>query len=113
MRPPMGPLNRHNRLGPTYKYKFFSPPVMTSHPSSKTRLVGESVTFCCSAHGTPQPYLYEWFRNGDVLPNTIVDNSTLILHNLTTSDAGENRCRANSDAGAKYSRPATLTIYGT
>ncbi|CAH1231524.1 CILP2 [Branchiostoma lanceolatum] len=91
-------------------------PIITQHPESRSRLVGQEVTFCCEAHGSPEPDVedYEWFRNGDVLDKSVYGYSNqLTVTNLALSDAGEYRCRANSDAGAAYSESALLQIYGS
>ncbi|XP_035676212.1 cartilage intermediate layer protein 2-like [Branchiostoma floridae] len=91
-------------------------PIITQHPESRSRLVGQDVTFCCEAHGSPEPDAedYEWFRNGDILDKSVYGYSNqLTLTNLALSDAGEYRCRANSDAGAGYSESALLQIYAS
>ncbi|XP_078597525.1 cartilage intermediate layer protein 2-like [Branchiostoma floridae x Branchiostoma japonicum] len=91
-------------------------PIITQHPESRSRLVGQDVTFCCEAHGSPEPDAedYEWFRNGDILDKGVYGYSNqLTLTNLALSDAGEYRCRANSDAGAGYSESALLQIYAS
>ncbi|XP_035691280.1 hemicentin-1-like [Branchiostoma floridae] len=91
-------------------------PIITQHPESRSRLVGQDVTFCCEAHGSPDPDAedYEWFRNGDVLDKSVYGYSNqLSLTNLAVGDAGEYRCRANSAAGAAYSESALLQIYGS
>ncbi|XP_066301882.1 cartilage intermediate layer protein 2-like [Branchiostoma lanceolatum] len=91
-------------------------PIITQHPESRSRLVGQEVTFCCEAHGSPEPDAedYEWFRNGDVLDKSVYGYSNqLTVTNLALGDAGEYRCRANSDAGAAYSESALLQIYGS
>ncbi|XP_019614624.1 PREDICTED: coadhesin-like [Branchiostoma belcheri] len=91
-------------------------PIITQDPESRSRLVGQDVTFCCDAHGFPQPKAedYEWFRDGIVLDKSVYGYSNqLTLTNLALSDAGEYRCRANSAAGAAYSGSAQLQIYGS
>ncbi|XP_078680902.1 cartilage intermediate layer protein 2-like [Branchiostoma floridae x Branchiostoma belcheri] len=91
-------------------------PIITQHPESRSRLAGQEVTFCCDAHGFPQPEAedYEWFRDGTILDKSVYGYSNqLTLTNLALSDAGEYRCRANSEAGAAYSESAQLQIYGS
>ena len=34
--------------------------VMDLHPTSKKRVVGDDVLFCCAAIGNPLPDYYEW-----------------------------------------------------
>ncbi|XP_035685325.1 uncharacterized protein LOC118421892 [Branchiostoma floridae] len=86
-------------------------PIITEHPQSKKRIAGQDVTFCCAAHGSPTISSYEWFKDGQVLDQAMYDyNDTLTIEGLTVDDSGVYRCRANSDAGAKYSQEATLEI---
>ncbi|KAI8517066.1 hypothetical protein Bbelb_056470 [Branchiostoma belcheri] len=87
------------------------PPIITGHPQSKKRLVGQDVTFCCAAHGNPPISSYEWFKDGLVLDEDVYGyNDTLTIENLAVDDSGVYRCRANSDAGSKYSDEATLEV---
>ncbi|XP_078696338.1 cartilage intermediate layer protein 1-like isoform X2 [Branchiostoma floridae x Branchiostoma belcheri] len=87
------------------------PPIITEHPQSKKRLVGQDVTFCCDAHGNPPISSYEWFKDGLVLDEVMYGyNDTLTIENLAVDDSGVYRCRANSDAGSKYSDEATLEV---
>ncbi|XP_070569952.1 cartilage intermediate layer protein 1-like [Ptychodera flava] len=91
------------------KMRQLAPPVITRHPQSKVRLVGESVTLCCEASGVPSPSYYEWFNNNDVIDG--FEESSLTMDNLQMTDTGSYKCRAKSEAGAQYSEPASLTIY--
>ncbi|XP_066276185.1 cartilage intermediate layer protein 1-like isoform X2 [Branchiostoma lanceolatum] len=87
------------------------PPIIDQHPQSKKRIAGQDVTFCCAAHGNPPISSYEWFKDGLVLDEAVYSyNDTLTLTGLTVDDSGVYRCRANSDAGAKYSEEATLAV---
>ncbi|XP_078681317.1 cartilage intermediate layer protein 2-like isoform X1 [Branchiostoma floridae x Branchiostoma belcheri] len=91
-------------------------PIITQHPEGRARQVGQEVTFCCEAHGfpDPDPEDFEWFRNGEILDKTVYGYSNqLTVTNLALGDAGEYRCRANSDAGAAYSEPAFLQVFGS
>ncbi|KAL3875270.1 hypothetical protein ACJMK2_038192 [Sinanodonta woodiana] len=86
-------------------------PQFTVNPTSKYRLSGEGATICCAAFGNPEIKYYEWLKDGILLSNSMYPNGThLQLTNLTTSDSGEYVCRANSDAGARKSAGATLSI---
>eukprot|EP00058_Branchiostoma_floridae_P022936 XP_002608426.1 hypothetical protein BRAFLDRAFT_96564 [Branchiostoma floridae] len=87
------------------------PPVIDQHPQSKKRIAGQDVTFCCAAHGNPPISSYEWFKDGLVLDEAVYNyDETLTITALTVGDSGNYRCRANSDAGAKYSDEATLNV---
>ncbi|XP_078598614.1 cartilage intermediate layer protein 2-like [Branchiostoma floridae x Branchiostoma japonicum] len=91
-------------------------PIITQHPERRSRLVGQEVTFCCEAHGFPNPNSedYEWFHNGEILDKSVLGYSNhLTLTNLALDDAGEYKCRANSDAGAAYSESALLQVFGS
>lgn len=35
-------------------------PHLVRHPESRVREVGQNVTFCCKAAGTPTPKKYAW-----------------------------------------------------
>ncbi|KAI8498474.1 hypothetical protein Bbelb_236760 [Branchiostoma belcheri] len=92
--------------------RVMGPPIMEENPVGKVRLVGQDVTFCCKARGTPMPSYYEWFKDDRVLDKDVYRyNETLTLYDLQEEDSGVYKCRANSDAGAKYSTGALLTVY--
>eukprot|EP00058_Branchiostoma_floridae_P018789 XP_002604278.1 hypothetical protein BRAFLDRAFT_88567 [Branchiostoma floridae] len=94
------------------KMRVMEPPIIDENPVGKVRLVGQDVTFCCRAHGTPMPSSYEWFKDDRVLDDDVYQyNETLTLYNLQVNDTGTYKCRANSEAGAKYSTGALLTVY--
>ncbi|XP_019647718.1 PREDICTED: cartilage intermediate layer protein 1-like [Branchiostoma belcheri] len=94
------------------KMRVMGPPVMEENPVRKVRLVRQDVTFCCRARGTPMPSYYEWFKDDRVLDEDVYRyNETLTLYDLQEEDSGVYKCRANSDAGAKYSKGALLTVY--
>ncbi|KAI8491765.1 hypothetical protein Bbelb_305700 [Branchiostoma belcheri] len=91
-------------------------PIITQHPERRSRLVGQEVTFCCEAHGFPDPSPedYEWFHDGQIMDKNVYRYSKqLTVTNLALDDAGEYKCRANSDAGAAYSESALLQVFGS
>ncbi|XP_078617534.1 cartilage intermediate layer protein 1-like [Branchiostoma floridae x Branchiostoma japonicum] len=96
------------------RLRALDPPIIDENPVGKVRLVGQDVTFCCRAHGTPMPSYYEWFKDGRLLDQNINQyNDTLTLYNVQVSDTGTYKCRANSEAGAKYSSGASLIVNAT
>ncbi|XP_077996587.1 cartilage intermediate layer protein 1-like [Glandiceps talaboti] len=87
------------------------PLFITEHPQSKVRLVGSAVTMCCKAKSYPEPEYYEWFKDGDILDQTVYNyNNTLTIHSLIEDDTGTYTCRANSEVGSQYSMPASLNV---
>ncbi|XP_069102634.1 cartilage intermediate layer protein 1-like [Argopecten irradians] len=86
-------------------------PAIASNPRSRVRVQGENVTFCCEAFGNPAISYYEWMKDGALLDESkYPEGFNLTLTNVTTSDSGQYKCRANSPVGAVYSSPALLTV---
>ena len=84
------------------------PPSIVTHPISQTAVIeGNTVTFTVTASGS-DPLLYEWSRNGSLLPGQT--NATLTLVNVTTNDNGLYSVRATNDFGFADSAPATLAV---
>ncbi|XP_077983140.1 cartilage intermediate layer protein 1-like [Glandiceps talaboti] len=85
------------------------PPVVTEHPQSKLRNIGEDVALCCEAQGVPPPS-YEWFKDDVIVSSENYVGNSLLLSDLKLSHSGRYMCRANNVAGAQYSLAATLTV---
>ncbi|XP_072803400.1 cartilage intermediate layer protein 2 isoform X1 [Vicugna pacos] len=86
-------------------------PYLVKHPESRVREVGQNVTFCCKASGTPMPKKYSWFHNGTLLDRrTHRYGAHLELHGLHPDQAGTYHCKAWNDAGAVRSGTARLTV---
>ncbi|XP_068173906.1 cartilage intermediate layer protein 1 [Antennarius striatus] len=81
-----------------------------SHPESKVRREGQAAAFCCKVTGTPPPDKYQWFYNNSLLEKQ--SDSTLVLKDLQTEQAGEYRCRASGPSGFIKTKPATLKVLG-
>ncbi|XP_021379491.1 cartilage intermediate layer protein 1-like isoform X2 [Mizuhopecten yessoensis] len=89
-------------------------PVISMNPKSRVRLKGENVTFCCEAYGNPAITSYEWMKDGVLIDDTkYPDGYNLTLNDVTITDSGEYKCRANSPVGAVYSASALLTVKST
>nr|XP_028561588.1 cartilage intermediate layer protein 1 isoform X1 [Podarcis muralis] len=86
-------------------------PYMVTHPESKARREGQSVSFCCQAVGDPVPDRYFWFHNETLLdPSLYKYKSNLVIKNLKMDQAGEYYCKTSNDAGSVKSRAATLSL---
>ena len=76
----------------------------------------ESVTFKCSATGTPTPEI-TWFHNGQKVPPSttgriqINSKNDLTFISLQSGDKGSVQCAATNDAGEILSR-ALLRVKG-
>jgi len=64
-----------------------NPPVITSHPQSRTVVPGSTVTFGVGVSGTP-PFGYQWLRNGQVLVPFGAGGASLTISNVQAANAG-------------------------
>ncbi|XP_048811880.1 cartilage intermediate layer protein 1 isoform X1 [Lagopus muta] len=104
--------NRKN-LALQVQLKRSGKPYVFKSPDDKARRVGQSVSLCCNAVGTPAPDRYLWYHNGSLLdPSIYRYKNNLILKNLNRGQAGEYFCKAISDGGSAKSQPATLSVIG-
>ena len=84
------------------------PARITADPDSQVAAIeGSSVSFSASATGT-DPILYQWSRNGVLLPGQT--NNTLTLVNVTTNDNALYTMRATNEFGFADTAPATLAV---
>ncbi|PVD21525.1 hypothetical protein C0Q70_17323 [Pomacea canaliculata] len=78
------------------------PPRVLVAPGDQAVRIAEKVTLDCSVAGDPVPQIL-WTKNGR--PVTLservrqLDNGSLVIYNLLTSDAGQYKCIAINDAG--------------
>jgi hypothetical protein len=80
-------------------------PAITAQPLSVTNALGSTVTFSVTAVGT-QPLSYQWQWEGyDLFDET---NSTLVVANITDSDAGNYTVVVTNAAGKAFSDEAAL-----
>lgn len=83
-------------------------PYVTLQPRSQMIPVSQGVTFTTLAVGA-QPMLYQWHKNGEVLPGRT--NRSLTLNNITLNDAGDYSVSVVNSNGAASSSIATLTAF--
>ena len=83
-------------------------PVVTTGPASVSLTEGLTATFTVSAT-SPGPLTYQWEFNGALIAGAT--NSSLVLSNLTTANAGIYTVVVGNATGAVESGGATLTIY--
>jgi hypothetical protein len=80
-----------------------------SSPRSKIGAIGESVTFTVVADGNPLP-AFQWFRNGNALPESYGSDSSLTLSNLSSADAGIYTVQVYNQFGTVTSESAELRV---
>ncbi|HXU80852.1 MAG TPA: PQQ-dependent sugar dehydrogenase [Polyangia bacterium] len=83
-------------------------PVISQHPASITRAVGQSATFTVSASGS-QPLAYQWQRNGSDIAGA-TSTSYTIASVATSDDGAAFRVRVSNSLGTATSNSATLTV---
>lgn len=83
-------------------------PRFATQPQALLVAEGESAVFRAQAFGG-QPIRYQWFLNGDTIPNT--DSTVLILNDLALADSGSVvRCTAFNALGTDTSQTALLGV---
>ena len=85
-----------------------SPPSITAQPANKSANEGATVVFSVATAGTP-PLFFQWHKNGAPLAHAT--NSTLVLTNVSTNDAGSFRVFVSNSEGGVTSAPAILTVF--
>jgi hypothetical protein len=84
------------------------PPSIGSDPTNQTVLAGQNASFNVTATGTA-PLSYQWFYNTNTtLANAT--NTTLVLNNVQSTNAGTYSVRVTNPGGSAFSAPATLTV---
>jgi|GEM_PF-6534238 len=75
-------------------------PTVTLHPISQSAVVGETVVFSTAATGM-LPMNYSWRRNGRVVTNVMINQSTCFwaIHNVQLSNAGNYQVGITNLAG--------------
>jgi hypothetical protein len=84
-----------------------NPPVISIPPTDQTNFVGTTATFNVVAKGG-RPFSYQWWTETAPIPDAT--NSTLVLQNLATTQAGAYWVVVSNAAGSVTSVAATLTV---
>lgn len=89
------------------KYLPISLPVISTQPTDKVVLEGDSAAFSVSTSGDT-PLTYQWQKDGDDLPGAT--SSYYSISSVASSDAGRYSCRITNAGGTIKTREATLTV---
>ena len=85
-------------------------PTINTQPTPLSVMVGSTARFTVIATGTPAP-TYQWRKVGvPLLGNSSSTTATLLLDNITASDAGSYDVVVSNSAGVITSAPARLTV---
>jgi hypothetical protein len=85
----------------------FGQPIITTQPQSQTNVAGTDATFSVAATGTPS-LNYQWQFHSSTLANQT--NTTLVLTNVQTANAGSYTVVVTNREGAVTSLVATLAV---
>ena len=86
-------------------------PVILTQPANQTIMVGQDSTFTVSASGSA-PLAYQWYYNTNT-PLPAGTNSSLLVANAQTNDAGAYLVIVSNSLGSATSTVATLTVSAT
>jgi len=89
-------------------YQLVPPPAITAHPTSKTVPPSTNVAFTVSAVGTNLVYM--WRKEASLIPGAT--NSSLVLSNVSVTNAGSYSVVVSNIGGVVTSAVATLGISG-
>lgn len=84
-------------------------PVILEEPVSLTIVGGASATFGVLADGS-EPLHYRWLFNSNALAAAVATNSTLVITNASTTNAGSYQVIVSNLLGSVTSVVATLTV---
>jgi fibronectin-binding autotransporter adhesin len=94
----------------TFTISAQSAPSITSHPQSRTNVVGTTAYYTVAANGSA-PLTYQWFRStSPFTPISGASSATLTLPNVQAASAGSYFARAYNGLGNDTSQIATLTV---
>jgi hypothetical protein len=89
-----------------YSLSAIAQPLVTSPPTSQTMAIGNGGTFSVGGLFGIGPLTLQWQRNGVNLPGKT--NSTLVLSNVQSSDAGNYAVVATNPGGSTTSSPPAV-----
>jgi len=84
-----------------------SSPVITNPPASSTVLLGGNAVFAVGASGAA-PLSYQWLKDGATMNGRT--SSSLVLSNVSGTDAAGYSARVSNSAGTNTSQSAVLTV---
>jgi hypothetical protein len=84
-----------------------SAPTFSTHPTTQTAIVGDTVTLTVAGGGSPAPTL-QWRKGGVNISGAT--SSSLVLINVQLADAGSYDCVATNSEGTATSSAAVLTV---
>ena len=100
-----------NRIGtatsPTFQVKVSDPPLFTKQPVGGSVKQEGTLTLSAEVMGKP-PFTYVWKKNNVAIAGAT--ESSLVIANAQTPDAGAYKVVASNDDGTKESAAATVTV---
>ena len=85
-------------------------PAISTQLQDRIAVMGDSVSFTCAATGTPPP-VWQWRCSGTNVPGAT--GATLVLPNVTLSQAGTYAVAVTNIAGSGISSNAVLSVYSS
>uniref|UniRef100_A0A8C4N5G4 Ig-like domain-containing protein n=1 Tax=Eptatretus burgeri TaxID=7764 RepID=A0A8C4N5G4_EPTBU len=101
------------RLSSPAHLEVLEQPRFIKRPIVLVRREGEMAMFHCQVHGDPEPRVH-WRRGGRKLQQNrfeVGEDDSLLIRDITLSDAGELTCLAENSVG-KASASASLIVHG-
>ncbi|XP_022833229.1 peroxidasin-like [Spodoptera litura] len=89
-------------------------PEIQKDPEDITVNFGDAAMFTCVVTGDPTPEIV-WLRDSNEIPidgtrYEVMDNGTLMLHDISDVDTGYFECMAKNPVGEVHSKPAKMTV---
>lgn len=90
-----------------YEIQVQAPPVIYSHPLSRTVAVGSAVKFSVVVGGSA-PFRFDWYQDGTLIAT--LSSPSLTIDSVTPASAGRYWVVISNSGGQVTSRTATLTV---